>query len=284
MKVASFIRPDGSDGFGIVVAGGVRDIEARKLGPWRTAAELAADQSARRDPDFSTSADFRLDEVTLLPPSPAPHRIVCVGLNYRAHILETGRETPSYPTLFARFADSLVGHGQHMVAPAASAAFDFEGELAVIIGRGGRHIREQDALQHVAGYTAFNDGSIRDYQYKTSQFLPGKCFWRSGAAGPFLVTPDEVGPLGDLQLQTRLNGEIVQVASVGDLLFDVERLIAELSALFPLYTGDVIATGTPGGVGVARNPQLFMRPGDTIEVEIGPIGTLRNTIVAETEA
>jgi 2-keto-4-pentenoate hydratase/2-oxohepta-3-ene-1,7-dioic acid hydratase in catechol pathway len=160
---------------------------------------------------------------------------------------------------------------------------DFEGELAVVIGRGGRRICETDALRHIAGFTVFNDGSVRDFQYKTTQFLPGKCFWRSGSAGPFLVTPDEAGPVEGMRLETRLNGEVVQSAMVEDLVFSIGRIISEISVIMPLHTGDIIATGTPGGVGVYRAPPLFMKPGDFVEVEISGVGLLQNPVISETE-
>ncbi|MBH9537420.1 fumarylacetoacetate hydrolase family protein [Novosphingopyxis sp. YJ-S2-01] len=227
--------------------------------------------------------DMALSEVTLLPPVPESGRILCVGLNYKRHIEETGREAPAYPILFSRHPSSLVGHGEPIVRPRVSSAFDFEGELAVIIGKSGRHVPEERALEHVAGYACFNDGSIRDFQRHTSQFLPGKNFDRSGGFGPWLVTADEVGDIRNLLLTTRLNGEVVQHAPVNDLLFGVEALIAYVSQIWEIRPGDVIATGTPGGVGAARDPKLWMKTGDRIEVEIGRLGILSNPIIGEKE-
>jgi len=183
--------------------------------------------------------------------------------------------------IFARYPDSLVGHGAPMVRPQVSVQFDYEGELAIVIGKSGRHIESGSALDHVAGYACFNDGSVRDYQRHTTQFLPGKTFWRSGSFGPWLVTPDEAGAIGDLGLVTRLNGIEVQRAKIDDLLFDPPELIAYLSAIYPLMPGDVIATGTTGGVGAFRKPPLWMKPGDRVEVTIDRLGTLRNSIIAE---
>jgi 2-keto-4-pentenoate hydratase/2-oxohepta-3-ene-1,7-dioic acid hydratase in catechol pathway len=226
---------------------------------------------------------LNLRDVELLPPITAPDKIICVGLNYRTHIEEGGRDAPTHPMLFARFADSLVGHGQKMVRPKVSKNYDFEGELAVIIGRLAHHVAAEQAFDYVAGYSCFNDGSVRDYQRHTSQFLPGKTFWRSGAFGPWLITKDEVADVKALTLTTRLNGEVMQHAPVSDLLFDVPTLIAFITSIAPLRAGDVIMTGTTGGVGGARKPPVWMKPGDLIEVEISQVGTLANDIADETD-
>jgi 2-keto-4-pentenoate hydratase/2-oxohepta-3-ene-1,7-dioic acid hydratase in catechol pathway len=220
-------------------------------------------------------------DVRLLPPIPEPPRIICVGLNYRAHIAESGREAPPHPILFARFPDSLVGHGEALIRPIVSEQFDFEGELAFVIGRPGRHVKPERALDHVAGYCVFNDGSVRDYQRHTTQFMPGKTFHRSGSAGPWLMTPDEAPPVAAMEVMTRLNGQTMQRAPLSDLLFGVEDLIAYASRIWPLQPGDVFATGTPAGVGAFRKPPVWMKPGDTIEVEIRGVGVLRNPIVDE---
>jgi len=222
-----------------------------------------------------------LSSVTLLPPVTDPGKIVCVGLNYKSHIAETGRDAPAHPILFSRYPDSLVGSGAPLTRPRVSSHFDFEGELAFVIGKPGRHVAKEQALDYVAGYACFNDGSIRDYQRHTSQFLPGKSFYRSGSFGPWLVTADEASRVADMHLQTRLNGEVMQDTGVSDLLFGVEDLIAYVSAIWPLQVGDVVATGTTGGVGAFREPKVWMKPGDTIEVEISGLGTLSNSIVDE---
>ncbi len=221
-------------------------------------------------------------DLQLLPPVPAPGKIICVGLNYRSHIAETGLTAPTAPLLFARFANSVVGHDQPLIRPRISEQFDFEGELAVVIGHSARHVAPDAALSHVAGYSCFNDGSLRDLQLATSQFLPGKICWQSGSFGPWLVTADAIPDPTQLRLETRLNGTVVQSARLDDLLFDIPTLIAHLSALTTLDPGDVIVTGTTGGVGMARTPPLWMRPGDRVEVEIDGIGILANTVHDET--
>jgi 2-keto-4-pentenoate hydratase/2-oxohepta-3-ene-1,7-dioic acid hydratase in catechol pathway len=201
-----------------------------------------------------------------------------VGLNYRKHIAEMGRTGGDHPTIFVRFADSVVGHGQAMLRPPESTHYDFEGEFAVVIGRGGRRIAAADALDAVAGYTIFNDATLRDYQAHSTQFTPGKNFWHSGACGPWLLTRDAAPPIEAMTLTTRLNGVMMQQAGLDDLLFSVPVLIEYLSQVFPLMPGDIIATGTPGGVGAGRSPKLWMAPGDRIEVEIDEIGCLSNLI------
>jgi acylpyruvate hydrolase len=223
-----------------------------------------------------------LNEVKLLPPLQRPPKIICVGLNYLDHTQEIEYEQPDYPTLFTRFASTLIGHGSAIEKPHNSEQLDYEGEIALIIGRGGRHIKRNDALDHIAGWSLFNDASVRDYQFKTPQWTVGKNFDASGAFGPYLVTADEI-PAGakGLTLQTRLNGEVVQSAPTNDMVFDVVSLIEIISEVMTLEPGDVIVTGTPAGVGMAREPQLWMKPGDTVEVEVEGLGTLINPIIAE---
>ena len=220
-------------------------------------------------------------DVRFFPPLARPGKIICVGLNYVDHAAEAGFELPLFPTLFVRFASSLVGHRAPLVKPSVSDAFDFEGELVAIIGRGGRHIDEADALEHVIGYSIFNDASVRDYQMKTTQWTAGKNFDGTGAFGPWIVTADALpqGATG-LKLETRLNGEIVQSASTADMIFPVAKLVAILSSFMTLEAGDVIVTGTPAGVGMTRTPPLYMKPGDLCEVEIEGIGLLSNRVEA----
>lgn len=213
-----------------------------------------------------------------LPVITQPGKILCVGLNYENHRKETGRAVVENPTIFTRFADSQAGHRSAIVLPPESDKLDYEGELAVVIGRGGRRIAAADALDHVAGYSCYNDGSIRDWQAHSIQFIPGKNWPETGAFGPWLVTPDEFGPLGPQRLQTRLNGEVMQDATLADMIFPVTRLIEYVSTFTPLSPGDVIVSGTPGGVGAKRDPQVFMKEGDSVEVEIDGIGTLVNSI------
>jgi 2-keto-4-pentenoate hydratase/2-oxohepta-3-ene-1,7-dioic acid hydratase in catechol pathway len=226
-------------------------------------------------------ADVSLDDVDLLPPVLKPNKILCIGVNYRKHVLEMGRELPGHPWVFVRFADSFVGHDADMIRPAVSENYDFEGELAVVIGRSAHRVPAASAMDYVAGYCCLNDGSIRDYQRHTGQFTAGKNFLSSGSMGPWLVTKDDVADAGNLQLETRLNGELMQSSSTGDLIFDIPALIEYCSTFTRLEPGDVIATGTPGGVGAARTPPVWMKPGDTIEVSVSRIGVLRNTIADE---
>ncbi len=240
--------------------------------------------TGRVEGDYLVLADdsrIELSKAEFAPPISSSSKIICVGVNYMAHMREMGRPEPEYPLLFTRFPDTLVGHDQTLFRPANSSDYDFEGELAVVIGGDAHHVKREDALECVAGYTCFMDGSLRDYQHHTTQVIAGKNFWRSGACGPWMVTADEIPDPSALNLQTRLNGEVVQSAPVSDLKFNVPYLIEYISSFCPLRTGDIISTGTPSGVGYARDPQLWMQPGDTIEVEIDGIGTLRNAVAAE---
>ena len=212
---------------------------------------------------------------------PNPARILCVGINYREHIREMGWETPEYPTLFTRFPDSLVGHGEAIVRPRVSSQFDYEGELAIVIGKPARYVRAAEALEYVAGYTCFLDGSVRDWQRHTTQFIPGKNFPASGGCGPWLVTTDEIPDPARLQLMTRVNGEVLQSAPVSDLCFNVPRIIEYCSSFCLLNPGDIIATGTPSGVGAARTPPRWLVAGDVVEVEISGVGILQHHVVEE---
>ena len=227
----------------------------------------------------------RLDAVDYLPPLPAPGKIICVGLNYRDHAAEAAMKVPDYPTLFARFPSSLVGHGAALVRPPESDKFDYEGELVAVIGVRGRRIAKAKALDHVAGYSIFNDGSIRDFQLRTPQWTMGKNFDGTGPFGPVFVTADELPPgAAGLRIETRLNGQVVQSASTADLIFDVASLVSMISVGITLEPGDIIVTGTPSGVGAVRTPPLFMKAGDVCEVEIEKIGTLRNPVEDDTRA
>lgn len=216
-----------------------------------------------------------------LPVIPNPEKILCVGLNYEMHRKETGRDEVLHPTIFARYANSQTGHLAPIVRPKVSTELDYEGELAVIIGTPGRYIPRAEAMRHIAGYACYNDGSIRDYQRHTIQFTPGKNFPATGAFGPWMMTPDELGPLDDLRLQTRLNGQVVQEARFSQMIFDIATLIEYCSSFTRLEAGDVIVSGTPGGVGAKRNPPLWMKPGDIVEVEVDKLGILKNPIEDE---
>jgi 2-keto-4-pentenoate hydratase/2-oxohepta-3-ene-1,7-dioic acid hydratase in catechol pathway len=275
MRLASFTL-NGRPAWGPVVEGGV--IDATSQYPTLKAA-LAADGLAKVAAWAALRrADAALDAVAFLPTVPDPGKVWCCGLNYHEHVKETGREVTEQPTFFTRWADAQAGHGQPMLRPRESVQFDYEGEIAVVIGRSGRRIAPEDAGRHVAGYACFNDGSIRDWQRHTTQFAPGKNFWRSGALGPWMVTSDEI-PFGtSMTLITRLNGLEVQRATTEMMIHSIAKQIAYVSTVAPLEPGDVIVTGTPGGVGAKRTPPLWMKAGDVVEIEIDKVGVLRNTI------
>jgi acylpyruvate hydrolase len=223
-----------------------------------------------------------LDAVRLLPPVPVPPKILCVGLNYDDHLEESGLKKPTYPEIFARFATSLIAHQQPIRRPRESIALDYEAELAVVVGKPRRRIPRDQALDHVAGYSLFNDATIRDFQLRTPQWTMGKNFDATGAFGPWLVTPDAAPPgAHGLRIQGRLNGQVMQDARTDQLIFSVPELIEMISVAMTLEPGDVIITGTPGGVGAARKPPIFMRPGDVFEVEIEGIGILSNVVQDE---
>ncbi len=281
MKLVSFVS-GGRARYGVVSGDGVIDLAARFGERWPTLRDmLAADGLAEAARVADEAPDFQLADLEFAPVIPNPDKIVCVGLNYRDHVAETGRtETPN-PALFARYAGSQVGHGQSLIKPAVSDEFDYEGELAVVIGKGGRHIAAADALGHVAGYACYNEGSVRDWQRHTSQYLAGKTFAGTGGFGPWLVTTDDIPDPAALTLETRLNGQVVQHSTTDLMITPVPEQIAYISTILPLLPGDVIVSGTPGGVGSKRKPPLWMRAGDVVEVEISHIGVLRNPVVAE---
>lgn len=241
-----------------------------------TEALMAAGHACR------TGEPINADDIEFLPPLARPGKILCIGLNYEDHTAEFAAERPDHPVVFARFSSTLVGHGQAVERPRVSGALDYEGEIVAVIGKRGRHISREAALDHVAGYSLFNDVSVRDYQMRTPQWTLGKNFDRSGAFGPWLVTADEL-PAGcrGVGLKTRLNGVVVQDANTDDMIFDVAFLIAGISEAMTLEPGDMIVTGTPAGVGGARNPPLWMKAGDVVEVDGGPLGALRNVVVEE---
>ena len=223
-----------------------------------------------------------LEKISYLPPIENPGRIFCIGLNYVDHSVESGFAVPTYPAIFSRFPSSMVGHGAPIVRPKVSTQLDYEAELVAIIGKPGRYIAKENALEHIAGYSICNDASIRDYQFKSAQWTMGKNFDGTGPFGPFFITADELPPgATGLRIQTRLNGIVVQDASTSSLIFDVATLVMQLSEAVCLQPGDVIVTGTPSGVGLARKPPLWMKHGDVCEVEIEGIGILRNPVVDE---
>jgi 2-keto-4-pentenoate hydratase/2-oxohepta-3-ene-1,7-dioic acid hydratase in catechol pathway len=266
------------------VGDGVYDLSARFAGIFpNLRAYLAAVALGFRPPPITAIMDFAAGEFAYLPVIPTPGKILCVGHNYEEHRRETGRPAVEHPSIFTRYADTLVGHLQPILRTPLSSMLDFEGELAVVIGKPGYRIDEARAQEHVLGYSCFNDATIRDWQRHTAQFTPGKNFVGTGAFGPVLVTPDEVEDLPSQPIKTLLNGKVMQDAVLGDMIFPIARIIAYVSAFTPLATGDVIATGTPGGVGFKRDPQVSMGPGDRVEVIIGSVGHLVNEIAAQLE-
>jgi 2-keto-4-pentenoate hydratase/2-oxohepta-3-ene-1,7-dioic acid hydratase in catechol pathway len=282
MKLASFVV-QGRSSYGVVEGDHVIDLESLKPTLGHDLKQAIANDrlgELTREPQASLPR-LPLADVTFLPVIPNPGKVLCIGINYATHVRETGREMPTYPMIFTRFADSQTAHLQPIVRPTASHKLDFEGELAVVIGKAARHVKHADALDYVAGYACYNDGSVRDWQKHTIQFVPGKNFPNTGGFGPWLVTRDEIGDPQDLELSTRLNGEVMQHTRTSDMIFDVRQLIEYCSTFTELAPGDVIVTGTTGGVGAFREPPVWMKPGDQVEVEIAGIGTLRNSIVDE---
>jgi 2-keto-4-pentenoate hydratase/2-oxohepta-3-ene-1,7-dioic acid hydratase in catechol pathway len=278
MKLLSFAA-DGKASFGAVSGDGVVTMNER-LGSATLRDALAAGMVEKmREIVAGVSPDRNLAEIKFQPVIPRPGKILCAGVNYQAHAAETGRTPPKAPSIFARFPDTLVGHGGEMIRPRVSEEFDFEGELAVVIGLPGRHIAPERALDHVAGYTCFVDGSVRDYQ--KFSVTAGKNFPGTGPLGPWLVTADEIPDPGRLALKTRLNGVEVQHTSTGLMIHSVAEIIAFCSEFTALRPGDIIATGTPEGVGHSRTPPLWMKSGDVLEVEISGVGTLRTRVVDE---
>ncbi|MFA6265887.1 MAG: fumarylacetoacetate hydrolase family protein [Pseudolabrys sp.] len=280
MRLASFSHR-GRASYGIVVDDRLVDLGQLIGAQYPDLKALLTAGPALLDQLRSQAPTVPFAEVTFLPVIPNPDKIFCAGLNYRSHVEETGRTESEKPVIFLRLAASQVGHGQPMICPTVSTQFDYEGELAIVIGKRGRHIPRDRALDYVAGYSCYNDGSLRDWQRHTSQWTPGKNFPATGAFGPWLVTADEIPDPTKLSLATRLNGQTVQSATVDLLIFSIPELIEYVSVWSELVPGDVIATGTPGGVGFKRNPPLLMKAGDTVEVEISNIGTLSNPIEAE---
>jgi 2-keto-4-pentenoate hydratase/2-oxohepta-3-ene-1,7-dioic acid hydratase in catechol pathway len=278
MQLASHRRANGEASFGIIEDGALRDLGA--TGGGRLIDFLALSSSERRAViGAATGKPIALGGVAFLPVIPDPGKVVCLGLNYAEHAAEGGFTVPEYPALFLRVTSSLVGNGEPILRPACSELLDYEAEMAVVIGKRGKHITKAHALDHVAGYTAFNDASVRDYQRRTAQWTPGKNFDATGALGPVLVTADEL-PAGGagLHIESRLNGRVMQSSNTSNMIFGVAQTIEILSEVMTLEPGDVIAMGTPPGVGHARNPPVWMRDGDVCEIEVEGIGILRNPV------
>jgi len=280
MKFVSF-RAAGRSRYGLVIRTGIVDLTKHRSEPDLKSLIAADGLAAAANAHQDDKPDYRLDEVQFDALIPNPDKIICIGLNYFEHRNETGMTEHARPAIFTRFADTQIGHLDAVVRPKASEELDYEAELAIVIGKGGRYIKESEALAHIAGYSCYNDVSVRDYQRHASQWLPGKNFPATGPFGPFLVTPGEVGPLKGKKIQTRVNGNTMQSSTLDMMIFSPAQLIEYISGFTPLYPGDVIATGTPGGVAWVRKPPPWMKPGDTVEVEIDGVGLLKNSIVAE---
>tara|TARA_B100000989_G_scaffold190682_1_gene143619 strand:- start:4013 stop:4882 length:870 start_codon:yes stop_codon:yes gene_type:complete len=288
MKYVSFLNKD-KKCFGILLDDKIVDLTShyeryREGMEWIPSLKSALEHNKineLNELDLNELPEVMLNDIELMPVIPNPGKIFCVGLNYENHRAETKRPVSSYPTIFTRFSESQTGHNTKITCPKVSDKLDYEGEMAIIIGKSGRYIDEKNAMQHIAGYACYNDATVRDWQKHTSQFIPGKNFQKTGAFGPYMLTADEVSNYKDLKLQTRLNGEVMQDASLSDLIFPLETLINYCSSFVELHPGDVIVTGTPGGVGDRREPPVYMKEDDVIEIEISKLGTLTNVVEKE---
>ena len=277
MKLISFSK-NGNEGFGALSGEHVVDLTGLK-GAATLRALLEADGlGAAREKLAAGAAAFKLADCTLLPPITNPSKVLCVGINYVEHAAEAGRTVGQYPVIFQRYADTLIGHGATMLKPKVSEKFDYEGELAVVIGTGGGHISKDDAMAHVAGYSCFNDASARDWQFHTHQYGMGKNFRTSGPFGPWLLTADEVPDYRKLRIRTLVNGQELQNDTPAKLAFDVPHLISYISHALDWRPGDVLATGTPSGIGFKRNPPILLKDGDTVDIVIDGLGTLSNPV------
>lgn len=282
VKLASYLHQNAAC-YGIVEGEGIIDLSPRLGARYPDIKTLIAHDGIEvaRKAGAGQKPDFKLSEVKLLPPIPNPGKIFCIGLNYEDHRKETKREKTEAPAVFVRFPESQVGHDQPMLRPRESTKLDFEGEIAVIIGKGGRRISEADSWDHICGYSCYNDGSVRDWQWATTQWTAGKNFVATGGFGPWMVTTDEIPANTNMTLITRLNGAEMQHTTTEFMVHSIPKLIAHLSTWVPLAPGDVIVSGTPGGVGARREPPVWMKPGDVVEIEVSGVGVLRNTIAED---
>ena len=278
MKLATFRTSRGAS-YGAVTDGGIVDL-GRRLGNRYTDLRslIASNAIGEAKKLLPEKPDFKQSEITWLPVIPNPDKIICVGRNYEEHRAETGRDKTEQPALFIRVAESQVGHRQPILRPRESQHLDYEAEIAVIIGKAGRRISQPDSWNHIAGYSCYNDGSVRDWQRHTVQWTAGKNFAQTGGFGPWLVSADEIPPGSVMTLSCRLNGQQMQHATTEMMIFKIPKLIEYISAFTTLLPGDVIVTGTPGGVGARRTPPLWMKPGDKVEIEIDKVGVLENSI------
>jgi 2-keto-4-pentenoate hydratase/2-oxohepta-3-ene-1,7-dioic acid hydratase in catechol pathway len=283
MRIASALH-EGRTIFGVVGEHFIADLSDSLASPQTLVAEVHTAEGRSRVESLGAAATkVNLADVALLPPVPLARRILCVGTNYADHIAESDRvsEAPAHPVIFTRFPSSLVGHGEHLERSRASTSYDYEGELAIIIGTSTRYATRETALDAIAGYACFMDGTMRDFQRHTSQFVPGKSFDRSGACGPWMVTADEIDDPYALTLTTRVDGDVVQQASTSLLIHDLQAIVSYCSTFTTLEPGDVIATGTPGGVGYVKEPPLWLEPGREVSVDVTGVGTLVNTVIDE---
>jgi 2-keto-4-pentenoate hydratase/2-oxohepta-3-ene-1,7-dioic acid hydratase in catechol pathway len=281
MKLASYIA-DGKESYGVVVGDGVITMNDRFGGHAASLREALAGGLLPRIKEAASQsqADHKLSDIKFLPVIPNPEKILCVGINYKSHAAEHGTEAPKLPNIFTKFVNTLEAHEGELLRPKVSTSFDFEGELALVIGKGGRHIKAADALKHVAGYTCYCDGSVRDFTKYS--LVASKNFLRSSPLGPWMVTSDDIPDPTKLTLVTRLNGKEMQRSGTDMLIHSIPAIIEFCSVFTPLSPGDIIATGTPDGIGAKQNPPVWMKAGDVLEIEISNIGTLRNRIVDET--
>ena len=280
MKLASFLYK-GEPSFGIVKGDHIITADESLRGGGLIGLLSDSNFVSKLERAAKSFKEVAIAEIEFLPTIPAPEKIFCVGMNYLSHIKENNLEIPKFPWIFLRTASAQVGHNVPLLRPRVSEQLDFEGELAVVIGRGGRHIPVGAALDHVAGYCCFNEGSVRDWQLRTTQYDVGKNFYHSGSFGPWMVTADEIADPKQMKLETRLNGVVMQAAKLDDLVFGIADLISYLSDVTLLAPGDVIVTGTPGGIGLYRKPPVFMKAGDVVEIDIDRIGVLSNPIADE---
>jgi 2-keto-4-pentenoate hydratase/2-oxohepta-3-ene-1,7-dioic acid hydratase in catechol pathway len=278
MKLATFKTSKGAS-YGAVTDQGIVDLGKRLGNRYPDLKSLIAANAFKEvEGLLKGPQDHKLSEITWLPVIPNPDKIVCVGLNYQDHVVETGRDNTEQPAIFLRVPDSQVGHRQPILRPRESTHMDFEAEIAVIIGTGGRRISQADSWKHIAGYSCYNDGSVRDWQRHTIQWTAGKNFSQTGGFGPWMVTADEIPPNTKMTLSCRLNGERMQHATTEQMIFKIPKIIEYVSTWTTLLPGDVLVTGTPGGVGARRTPPLWMKPGDKVEIEIDKVGILENSI------
>lgn len=276
MRFCSYLR-DGIQHCGFVKDGTVFEIKDRTMEDIL----LSFDGASVQPSDFSTTEIGSLDDLQLLMPVPEPKKVFCLGYNFGAHAKEMDREKPEQPTLFTRFADSLVAHGQEIWRPRASKTLDWEGELAVVIGKEASHLQPETAMDYVFGYSCLGDHSVREFQKHSTQATAGKNFRKSGSFGPWLVTRDEVADIASLTLTTKVNGTIMQQSSLSDMVFNIKQVLTYITQFTDLQPGDVVAMGTPSGIGMRRNPPIWLKDGDTVEVEVSDIGILSNSVTME---